>query len=103
MEYKLLITKDAESDINDIILYIVNELENPIAAGSILDEIEECFEILKVAPTAFSLCGNKRLRKIGYRKIPVKNYIRFYRTDEEQKNVYIMRVIYGRRDYIKFI
>ena len=28
MEYKLLITKDAENDINDIILYIVNELEN---------------------------------------------------------------------------
>lgn len=103
MEYKLLITKDAENDINEIISYIVNELKNPIAAGNVLSETEKSYKVLIAAPAAFPLCIDRRLRSGGYRKIPVKNYIIFFRVDEDRKTVYIMRVIYGRREYIKLI
>ena len=40
MEYKLLITKEAENDIDEIVAYIVNVLKNPIAAENILTKIE---------------------------------------------------------------
>ena len=103
MAYKLLITKEANNDINEIIGYIVNILKNPIAAGNLLDDIEKSYTVISDNPSAFSLCNDSRLRNDGYRKIIVKNYIVFYKVNEEQKTVYIMRVIYGRRDYSKIV
>ena len=103
MSYKLLITSDANNDIDEIISYIVNELKNPIAARNLLSEIESGFETISFNPHAFPLCSDKRLRDSGYRKITVKNYIVFYRTDDKTNAIYIMRVIYGRRDYINLI
>ena len=51
----------------------------------------------------YAYCDDTKLRNDGYRKIPVKNYILLYRVDGEENIVYIMRVIYGRRDYSKLI
>lgn len=103
MEYKLRITNDAKCDIDDIISYIANELKNPIAADNLLTEIELSFDTISYNPFAFPLCNDKRLRDGGYRKINVKNYIVFYRVDELNSIVYIMRVIYGRRNYTEII
>lgn len=72
MTYKLLITQDANNDIDEIISYIVNELKNPIAARNLLSEIESGFEMISFNPHAFPLCNDKRLRNSGYRKITVK-------------------------------
>lgn len=103
MSYRLLITNDANNDIDDIVSYIVNVLKNPIAAKNLLTKIESSFDIISTNPFAFPLCNDKRLHDDGYRKITVKNYIVFYKVDEADDTVYIMRVIYGRRDYIKLI
>ncbi len=103
MSYKLLITNDANNDIDDIISYIINELKNPIAAENLLSKIELNFGIILANPFSFPLCKDKRLYDNGYRKITVKNYIIFYRVDKEDNIVYIMRVIYGRRNYINLI
>lgn len=103
MEYKLRITNDAKCDIEDIISYIANELKNPIAADNLLTEIELSFDTISYNPFAFPLCNDKRLHDGGYRKINVKNYIVFYRVDELNSIVYIMRVIYGRRNYTEII
>lgn len=103
MDYKLLITNEAKCDIDEIISYIVNELKNPIAAENLLTKIELSFDTISSNPLAFPLCSDKRLRDGGYRKITVKNYIVFYRVDDINHIVYIMRVIYGRRNYIEII
>lgn len=103
MSYKLLITQDAYNDINEIISYIVNVLKNPIAADNLLSEIEDSFRAAAANPEMYAYCSDKKLRKDGYRKIPVKNYLIFYRTDSKENTVYILRVIYGRRDYAKLI
>lgn len=103
MAYKLLITKEANNDIDEIIEYIVNVLKNPIAARNFLDEIEKSYTIISDNPLTFSLCSDNRLRNDGYRKIPIKNYIVFYKVNKKANTVYIMRVIYGRRDYFKII
>ena len=51
----------------------------------------------------YALCNHNRLKEKGYRKAIIKNYIMFYRADEENDTVYIMRFLYGRRDYIRLI
>lgn len=35
----------------------------------------------------------------GYRKLIIDNYILFYLVDEENKQVTIMRVLYGKQKY----
>ena len=103
MAYKVKVTNEADADIDEIIGYIVNSLKNSIAARNLLSEIEHSYDILTESPEAFSYCEDSYLRKMGYRKIPVKHYIIFYRVDHTEKTVYIMRVIYGRRDYANLI
>ena len=103
MAYKLIITHEANIDIDEIIGYIANVLKNPIAAGRLLSDIEDNFKIISENPEAFAYCSDKRLHDSGYRKIPVKNYIIFYRVDSSDGIVYIMRVLYGRRNYTDFI
>lgn len=103
MNYKLFVTQDAYHDIDEIVSYIVNILKNPTAADTLLSEIEENFRAVVENPEMYAYCDDTKLRNDGYRKIPVKNYILLYRVDGEENIVYIMRVIYGRRDYSKLI
>jgi len=51
----------------------------------------------------YSLCQDARLSREGYRKIVIKNYLVIYRIDDEAKKVFVMRIIYGGRNYPEFI
>ena len=103
MGYKIFITKDADNDLDEIISYIVNTLNNPIAAADFLNKLEDGYKSVATNPEMFAYCTDKRLRLSGYRKFFVKNYIVFYRTDKENNTVYIMRIIYAGRDYENLI
>ena len=41
------------------------------------------------------------IRPLGYeyRKAKIKNYLMFYKVDEQEKTITIMRVMYSKRDY----
>lgn len=103
MNYKLVITKNAENDLDDILQYISNELAAPKAASNFLDNVVKCYENISLNPKLYAICDNNRLRAKEYRKAIINNYIMFYRVDENNKKIYVMRFIYGRRDYINLI
>lgn len=101
--FDLKITKEANKDIDDIVSYISKTLKNPIAASNFFDDFEKSCETVAADPEAYEYCRDSRLKQAGYRKIVIKNYIVFYRINKPEKTVYIMRIIYGRRDYINLI
>lgn len=103
MSYKLVVTKPAENDLADILQYISKDLSAPKAASDFLDEVLKFYDNISENPLMYALCDNDRLKNKKYRKAIIKNYIMFYRADEENNTVYIMRFIYGRRDYIRLI
>lgn len=103
MSYKLVVSKPAEKDLADILQYISNDLSAPKAASDFLDEVLRCYDNISADPLMYALCDHNRLKEKGYRKAIIKNYIMFYRADEENDTVYIMRFLYGRRDYIRLI
>lgn len=103
MKYKLLITKQAEDDLAGILQYISKELSSPKAASDFLDNVLKCYDNVTNNPLMYALCDNDKFKNKKYRKIIIKNYIMFYRVDEENHIVYIMRFIYGRRDYIDML
>jgi mRNA-degrading endonuclease RelE of RelBE toxin-antitoxin system len=54
-------------------------------------------------PYSRALLKNKRLRKLGYRALLVKDYILFYYIDEDNKTVVLERFIHGSRDWESLI
>ena len=54
---------------------------------------------LKGFPYSGSLVADDILSSRGYRKLIVKNNIVFYLIDETEKQVVIMRVLYGTQQY----
>jgi toxin ParE1/3/4 len=43
------------------------------------------------------------LKAKGYRKLFIHEYIALYTVDEQKKKVLIIRIIYGKRDYLKLL
>ncbi len=103
MTYKIVVSKKAAEDIEDIVYYIVSELSNPGAAKAFLDDIEKSYNNIIEKPAIYSLCNDYRLRNDGYRKIVIKNYLILYRINEDGKTVIIVRVVYGFRNYAELI
>lgn len=101
--YKILITADAEKDIDIILNYITNTLCNSEAAKSLATEIIKKYKRISENPYMYELYPDKLLADKGYRKVTVKNYMIFYIVNENDKTVTVMRVIYGRRDHKNLI
>ena len=91
MAYRL--TRDAESDLDDIWRYIAEETGVPETAQHLIESITDRFDSLSVHPRM----GRVRpdLRR-GLRSHPVGNYLIFYRL--VATDVLILRVLHGRRD-----
>ena len=51
-------------------------------------------------PSRYPLTEEEPWRTKGIRKMPVKNVLVYFFVDKEKKVVWIMAVIYGRRDQI---
>jgi addiction module RelE/StbE family toxin len=103
MAYKLAVSKDAHRDVDEIAGYIAHELKNTRAAAGFLDDVERSYRGVVENPLMYGLCGDERLHRGGYRKIVIKHYLIIYRVDEAKKTVFVVRVVYGARDYGKLL
>ena len=103
MSYDIRITRAAEKDLNSAADYIELVLLNPQAADALLDEAESKIGELSVFPEKFALADDPVLKDWGIRFTLVKNYIAFYVVSEEDRTVYIVRFLYGKRDWISIL
>ncbi|HOM43876.1 MAG TPA: type II toxin-antitoxin system RelE/ParE family toxin, partial [Bacillota bacterium] len=69
------------------------------AADNLLEKIESSIMRLKKFPYSGSLVSDEPLRKRGYRKLIIDNYIVFYLVNEMDKQAVIMRILYGAQNY----
>ena len=56
MNYKIVLTPDAQNDLNDIFKYIAFDLQSFQNATSQLDRIEKAVKSLEQLPSRFRLC-----------------------------------------------
>ena len=103
MAYKLIVSKDAHRDVDDIVTYIVQKLKNSQAAAGFLNYVEDSYRHITDNPFMYALCEDARLREKGYRKVVIKSYLVIYRVDEAANTVYVTRIVYGARDYSKLL
>jgi len=98
---KLLISPEARKDLEGIKTYISEELVNPIAAVNVVSRIIKSIKNLKDTPGIGRPLATKVSFETDYRFLVCGNYLAFYRY--EDKIVYVDRILYGRRDYIRIL
>ena len=98
---KIHYTPEAEQDLHEIKSYIETELKSKSAANKVLTEITKRIRMLENFPRS-----GRRLSAIidietDYRFIGCGSYLAFYRVEDD--DVYIIRIIHSRRDYIAIL
>lgn len=102
-KYNIEITELAEKDLYEIGWYIATELMEPAIAKKVVEKIGEAIFKLEELPLRNALVTDERLALRSIRKIVVDNYIVFYIVTEEHKTVTVVRILYGRRDWINLL
>ena len=95
-KYTLRYLPLAEQDLSEIVNYIQNNLENPIAAENTLSKIEAAILERFESPESFAVWQSKKQRPYPYRKINVGNYTVWYVVIDHIMEV--RRILYSRRD-----
>ena len=103
MNYEVRITRAAENDLNEAADYIEFVLLNPQAADDLVDAVEETLPTLAQYAQRYALVDDPVLRAWGIRFVQIKNYLAFYTISEEEQKVYIVRFLYGKRNWISIL
>lgn len=101
--YSIQITEPAEKDLYEIGAYISKELLEQETARQVISKIAKVVNSLKDMPFRNALAADERLSYKGIRKIIVDNYVVFYIVTEDNRTVTILRILYGRRDWMNLL
>ncbi|MDD7769472.1 type II toxin-antitoxin system RelE/ParE family toxin [Suipraeoptans intestinalis] len=99
--YEIITTPDATTDLVELRDYIADVLRVPDTALSYIRSIREEISKLSEMPGRIKPVDDEPWHSRGIRKIMTKNSYVYYRIDEDAKRVYIMNVIYSRRDQLR--
>lgn len=99
MDYKVIVTEDAEYDLNQYIRYLLYEKKNEKAAKSVLDDFEGTIRALEKVASSLKFCDNPKLKELGYRRINFLShrYFMLYRIKENV--VFIDNIFHELQDY----
>ena len=92
------LTKRAESDLDGIVSYMAVELANPQAASDFVDKLKDNIDEARAFPESSSLVDNEFLQLDNLRKKLIGNYIMYYLLDVGENIMYILRIVYGKRN-----
>lgn len=97
--FKVKIYPSAERDLREIKTYFENTL--CISVKRLFTKFYKDIDLLETFPFSFPAVKDPYLNSLGYRMIPIENYIIFYIIKD--KEVQIHRILYGKRNYLKLL
>lgn len=101
MAYKVLIADEARRSLTEAVAYISTVLCEPSAAAKLADALESAIDSLSDLPELYPLCAEKRLAKMGLRKILCEGYVALYLVEET--SVSIIAFFHQSQDYAKLL
>lgn len=99
-KYHVELSIQSKNDYKKIISYLKNNLSEPSIASNYLELINNEIQTLAYLPYKHAIIDDDMLKNLKYRKLIIKNYIAFYRINEEEKIVEIHRILYGSSNWI---
>ncbi len=100
-KYNIEYSVESKQDLIDIKRYIKYNLQEPNTAQKLITKIKKEIDSLKDNPEMYSIIDDDIIKRFKIRKLVVDNYIVFYRINDE--NIQIVRVMYGRRNWITLL
>lgn len=99
MDYRLVITKQAERMLDNLIYYLLYRIKNQQAAIHLFDSMERLYQRLEENPFQFPACRDTYLLHKEYREavLPDMNYLVIYKV--EDKVVYVLGVFHESERY----
>ena len=98
-EYRVIISDLAQQDIRNTATYIRDELLEPELAENNTEAILDGIFTLESMPARVPLVRDERLTNMQIRGLLIKNYTVFFRINENQKLVEVVRVLYAKRNW----
>ncbi len=98
-KYSLRFLPLFEEDLNSIVDYISRQLQNPIAAKKLVDEVEAAIMKRFSNAESFEAYQSLSVHPYPYYYIKVNNYLVFYVVIDDVMEV--RRIVYSRRDMTK--
>ena len=97
-EYEIIITPDAEADLEELGDYIAFELHEPATALRYVQGIRKEIDSLSKNAKHYIFVPDEPWRSRGQRRMNAKNFAVLYILIEEENAVYVQNVIYQKRD-----
>lgn len=99
MTYKIVVSQRANEQMEEIIAYIMQKLQNRQAAKAVYDDIMNAYDKLEYMAEATVLCEDPYLAVKGYRRLALEhhNYILLYQVDGNM--VYVNGIFHMLEDY----
>ena len=99
MDYKIVLMRDAEEDLDRFITYLLFEKKSEQAARNLLNDFEATKTSLSNVAKSLKLCDNPRLRELGYRRINFLSHRYFMIYRVEKNNVYVDNIFHELQYY----
>lgn len=99
-KYDVKLSIEAEKDLQNIIIYIKDKLKEPIIAERYTHLMKNEIESLEYNPQRYAIIDNKKIKDLKVRKLIIKNYIAFYRVNEEKNLVTVERILYSASNWM---
>ena len=100
-KYSIEYSKKSKEDLIGIKQYIKYNLQEPETASKLISKIRKSIKTLKENPEIYAIIDDDIIRKLEIRKLIVDNYIIFYRIKND--SIEIVRIMYGRRNWINLL
>lgn len=97
-EFNYRLSKKAEEDLDNIISYIAVELSNKKAATDFIKKLKNSIEQVCLFPESEVPVNNDFIFDIDIRKKIIGNYIMYYLPDLSRKLIYIVRIVYSKKN-----
>ena len=102
-EYSVIVTPDAEADLIELKSYITDVLLSRETAKNYIQALRKEIGSLAHMPARYKTLDDEPWHSKEIRRTIVKNFYVYYRIDENTKCVFILNVIYSRRDQLRIL
>lgn len=99
MDYKVVVTSDAEDDLERFVNYLIFEKKNIQAAENVLNDYDATIESLKHVAGSLRLCDNPKLHQLKYHRINFLNHKYFMLYRIQDNVVFVDSIFHELQDY----
>lgn len=99
MDYKVIITEDAEQDLDRFVKFLLFEKRSEQAARNLLDDFEATIVSLSHVAGSLKECENPRLKEFGYRRINFLSHRYFMLYRIENEIAFVDNIFHELQDY----